>query len=543
MADSKIYKQIESTAALNPPGTYSFSPTSFLTYYNDLTLAQDPLAAYFIPLSTVAQRSLNPKIFAIGVIPPSVSLTGNLLDRSSTINSILSADPTYTGTVSGISADRSTYVRELLEWACSPPQGRSENDPIYQEVVEGRDQGASQKSYSSCGDLPNWMLYSLGVRTDYVNRAENGGWKEGQNISKLAFSPVAAQITPDTQYSAGDTVVIYSEANGSDAHALVVISQQGNKLETAEYGQPGGAIRNRTVTLKDGVPYMGKRQMQKILPLKDVLADAESKGQLGDVRLPNGVLTSVKADGPTSKWDGDLADTARKQQQKLANTPLTPDEVGKAFLAAQQAQISAIKATLDAMANTPPLRMLVNPKSFSIKGDKIASDGNWGRNGPIIEHWGDNQDKISASGKVAGYYAIDIMQAGGPGLTRMARNYSQSWQNLQSLYLFYKNNGALYTQDYAAPGTGQTNLALMGSIYIYYDNILYIGSFDNFNLSEADTGPFSVEYSYDFTIRAAFLMDQPDTAQTYGRVNVPNSAAALQTSAPPQILDGANGPF
>jgi hypothetical protein len=195
------------------------------------------------------------------------------------------------------------------------------------------------------------------------------------------------------------------------------------------------------------------------------------------------------------------------------------------------------------MANSPPLRMLVNPKSFSVKGEKIVADGNWGRNGPIIEHWGNNQDKISASGKVTGFYAVSVEDAGGPGLTRMARNFSQAWQNFQSLYLFYKNNGALYTKDFAS-GNNQVNLSLVGSIYIYYDNILYIGSFDNFSISEEDSAPFSMDYSYDFTVRAAFLLDQPDTL-TYGTTPIPNAAPLIQTTSAvnPQTLTGINGPF
>jgi len=574
MPDPKVYAQIESTADFNPPGTYAFSPSTFLTYYNDLTVAEDPLAAYYIPLSAVAQRGVNPKLFAIGVIPPAVNLTGNLLDRklSSTASTAVDdattgAGQTYVGTVAGVAADRSTYIKDMVDWATNPPKGRSTSDPTYQTVVEGRNNDTN-KAYSSCGELPQWMLYNLGVRSDIINRVENtdATYKPGQNSTNLAFNRLSKGISSKTQYNTGDTIFIWNKPTAHDLHTIVVLSQTvdsgGNvtQLKTGEYGQPGGNEFTRDITYKnsdgdivpagtpDSTPFMGERQIQRILPLASVLADAAKKGQLvDDIRLPNDAQNGVAADGKSTAWTGDKADAARKQQQKLANTPLIADAAGQAFQAAQRAQYLAVKGALDAMANSPPLRMLVNPKSFSVKGEKIVSDGSWGRNGPIIEHWGNNQDKISASGKVSGFYAVSIEDAGGPGLTRMARNFSQAWQNFQSLYLFYKNNGALYTKDFAS-GSNQVNLALVGSIYIYYDNILYIGSFDNFSLSEDDAAPFSMDYSYDFTVRAAFLLDQPDTL-TYGRVTdpnagstVPNSASLIQTTsaANSQTLLGAD---
>ena len=101
-----------------------------------------------------------------------------------------------------------------------------------------------------------------------------------------------------------------------------------------------------------------------------------------------------------------------------------------------------------------------------------------------------------------------------PGLSRMTRNYSASYQNLLSLYLIYRNNGGIWTKDYTSQGvvqgdifTYRTNLAVVGSVYIYYDNIMYVGSFDNFSISESDDSPFSLEYNFSFTVRAWFLLD------------------------------------
>jgi len=160
---------------------------------------------------------------------------------------------------------------------------------------------------------------------------------------------------------------------------------------------------------------------------------------------------------------------------------------------------------LEGMKRLPPLRLLVNPQQFFVKGSKIVTDGNWSRYGPIIEHWGDEQDVISASGKVAAFYTAQT------GLTRAARQFSASWRNFQSLYLLYKNNGGVYLKD-PFDTTGQSKrLTYVGSIYIYYDGILYVGSFTNFNITEEDSAPYTVSYSFEFQVRAAFILDRPDS--------------------------------
>jgi hypothetical protein len=97
----------------------------------------------------------------------------------------------------------------------------------------------------------------------------------------------------------------------------------------------------------------------------------------------------------------------------------------------------------------------------------------------------------------------------------MARNYSTSYQNFLSLYLIYRSNGGIWTTDTttASPQAGTqpspVNLYLqtVGSVYLYYDHILYVGAFDNFTISEADEAPFSLEYSFTFTVRAWFELD------------------------------------
>jgi hypothetical protein len=171
----------------------------------------------------------------------------------------------------------------LLQHACGL-HGRGENDPFYQIVTEGRDSGMFQKTYSSCGDLAHWLHFRLGVRTSWVNRREHKGWTSGLNVSKLAFSSVALVMTPETRHNfeSGDVGVIWSNKGGTDAHVFVVRepgwSGQASAptLHTAEYGQPGGALKTRQYV----AGKIGTRILQRVLPLPDVLQTAKASGLL-----------------------------------------------------------------------------------------------------------------------------------------------------------------------------------------------------------------------------------------------------------------------
>ncbi|MFZ5890638.1 MAG: hypothetical protein ACOY0T_06165 [Myxococcota bacterium] len=166
-----------------------------------------------------------------------------------------------------------TFATELLHYACGKwSGGRSEADSIYREITEGRDVGAAQRTYSSCGDLAHWLLFRMGCRSAFVNRKEHLGWKTGANVSSLAFCKLAEDALPDDVYKAGDILIIWSRADTTDAHVMIALEHLPPKLISAEYGQPGGAIREHTLSTPGVV---GKRKIHKVLRLMRVLEDAE----------------------------------------------------------------------------------------------------------------------------------------------------------------------------------------------------------------------------------------------------------------------------
>jgi hypothetical protein len=204
------------------------------------------------------------------------------------------------------------------------------------------------------------------------------------------------------------------------------------------------------------------------------------------------------------------------------------------FQGNQNNEARSTAEAIERMKATPPLRMLVNPSSFKVSKEKVISDGTWTRTGNIIHHWGDNQDKIEGSGKVAAFFTSEIGMST-LGLNRSARNWSKGYQNFLSLYLLYRNNAAIYATD---PGAkDRTFISLVGSIYIYYDGTLYIGSFDSFNITEDAGAPFTLEYSFSFTVRAWYLLDRPDpeATRTYGNATY-GGLTELPTKGDPKVI-------
>lgn len=173
------------------------------------------------------------------------------------------------------------FVRLLVPYACGA-EGRSETDPIYQEVTEGRDTGAYRAMYSSCGDLAHWLYCRLGLTSPWVNRAELGHYRVGMNVSNIAYHPKAITPASDALYATGDVLVIWSRHDTTDSHVIVVLDHQPPFLYTGEYGQPGGALKTRQVNAITGRPRIGTRFIQRLLPLAAALELADRAGELSE---------------------------------------------------------------------------------------------------------------------------------------------------------------------------------------------------------------------------------------------------------------------
>lgn len=586
--DPKIYADIEATADYYSPRTYAGGEGgvgALLSFYHDLEMHPDNLGDSFIPLTTA--RTRNPqasKVFAIGVLPPAANVTGRILDRSATYRQgetpTPGAEPNATpeqvqatekqassvgtgGDCPAALAEQFMAQKQAIEntialWAGPEdylPDGTLKPGVRAHFMANTHCEETVKAFFRECGITD--PRFQISGKTDdrgmmFVNWTDENGKKRGG-----ANTAPWVQLGMETgAWVSGDSPEMPQRGDGvyawtgkwvgemwvdgtnplaqslgvtSYKHSFVVLEVNGNTVKSANGGAVGQGILGGTET------WYKREANGKNSWFTRGFKERRVEGWTSYSKLPKdgAPVTGDAGAGDWKKEGADDAQQAQKEKEKTDASEINTSTLGDKLLAKQRQQIAEAQAAIEAMKNTPPLRLLVNPKQFAVKGAKIVQDGNWGRNGPITEHWGNDQDKISASGRVAGFFALDANNAVGPGLTRAARHFSASWANLMSLYLFYKNNGGLYLRDHMSVSPEMKNLAMMGSIYIYYDNILYIGSFDSFNLTEAEETPFTADYNFEFTVRAAFLLDRPDTRYDITYSSSQKSAALVAAGTTP----------
>jgi len=174
-------------------------------------------------------------------------------------------------------------AKDLLFTACeNAPLG----SPIYEAVTDGR----QRKGYSSCGYLAHWMLFHLGVRLPWINRAEHLGWHVGENVMRLTRRPIgsnelATKPTPDTIFTPGDVIVV-NAFTPATTHVSVVYSYDAatRAMTTGDYGQPHGCFRHTPVQLRNHKLMRGAREIHSHLRLADVLLAAEEHSRLEAIR-------------------------------------------------------------------------------------------------------------------------------------------------------------------------------------------------------------------------------------------------------------------
>lgn len=165
-----------------------------------------------------------------------------------------------------------------------------------------------------------------------------------------------------------------------------------------------------------------------------------------------------------------------------------------------QPQLQALKQQIDLIRNMPPLVMLINPDEFTRSYERSIDDSSKGRQKNIVHMWLERPITISSRGKTAAQYTLNADSTG--GITHRNRIHSLSYLNLMSLVGIYRNNGQIYTGPSSGYGEDSIGVPVISmSIFIYYDHHLYIGSFDDFEVSDSAEAPFNLNYSFKFTVR------------------------------------------
>ncbi len=143
-------------------------------------------------------------------------------------------------------------------WVCGGTTGRAKTDPVYQMVVEGRDNPSTYAIFSSCAERPMAKLWRFGCRRTFVNREERTpaprDWKSGVNISNMhdlskgspCMFAINAQghrfaVAPGAGWvpMVGDELLIWNHPLGKDAHALGIVTFDGALATTSNYGSSG----------------------------------------------------------------------------------------------------------------------------------------------------------------------------------------------------------------------------------------------------------------------------------------------------------------
>ena len=190
-----------------------------------------------------------------------------------------------------------------------------------------------------------------------------------------------------------------------------------------------------------------------------------------------------------------------------------PAEVGKSE--ANQAAVSDLTQALDVivqlnrMLATPALTLLINPEQLQITYAKKQQYQDRNRFNYIFQSWGEEQVRLSVNGKSPAFVVGSGERPNEDGQLPNISGYqyvskldSAGWQNLMSLFTFYRNNGYIY--DTAGRPRSEAHL-FIGSIEIEYDQWVYVGQFENFTYQYEETKQHgAIAFSFEFVASQVF---------------------------------------
>lgn len=417
----------------------------------------------------------------VGGIP---STPGELQRSQTTISKEQMKTAVYNELVRrGLSAERATF---LTPYICS------------QAATEIKYDGANGGQFSTFNfNIGNVHAGSSGKYRDPAGPKDPSNWAVPPTPPKGGAYALGTDTEKGVPYP-----VYFKAADSLEAGVSNFIGTlAGAYPKTLQANSPAEYVAALRPDLNGGPP----NKAYFTAPVEDYERGVRAKltwfgGKVDPNAKPSIVNSGTNANVPLTNFD--IRSMAAGATNTNENDPLA-DKLGRNIRVdntrqeAVRKQNAAINAQIDQMDQTPSLLMLVNPKDFK-KAYAHKRDIVTARRGPQVHIWTEEPVKISCSGKSAAQYALNQTKDG--GLTGTQRIYSLSYQNLMSLFSIYKNNGHIYTDD--SFGEGNSGIRhLAAAVFIYFDGIIYIGSFDNFSLPDSADSPFNMEYSFSFTVR------------------------------------------
>jgi hypothetical protein len=209
---------------------------------------------------------------------------------------------------------------------------------------------------------------------------------------------------------------------------------------------------------------------------------------------------------------------------------------------ANQAAVSDLIQAMDVIVqlnrvlDTPPLTLLVNPQSLAISYAKKQSYQDRNRFNYIFQSWGEEQVRLSVSGRSAGFVA-GSRGRGEPGRTATVSGYqwvskwdSAAWQNMMALFAFYRNNGYIYDTSGSPPSEAHL---FAGHIELSYDQWVYLGNFDSFDYSYDEGQQHGgVTFNFDFTVSFMFDRGQDSAVRPFDAPPTPTPSSTSSRRVP-----------
>jgi len=349
----------------------------------------------------------------------------------------------------------------------------------------------------------------------------------GANLEVRNFSPFTLRVLPPLIYLANPAWLTGTEANQIDP-----VTGKPVAIQLGLVGNAGvGNLANFEKSLSEAKKTKGT----------DHLTNAD--GSTPPPVVTGGYLTKKPVGG-----------AAGGTNPATASKPAITDMVVARDIANQ----------LERILKVPPLTLFINPTSFQIQYTKIQQYSDRTRFGLIRQEWGEEQPKLTISGRIGAYltgspamadtYSMDLfngsnsgmgpagVSAGlskgstpgqgasnrGTGVQFANKRNSAAWQQLMALFTFYKNNGYIYDNI-----TASNAHHLVGCIAIDYDNWTYIGNMDTFSwgYEEAQQGG-GIEFQVAFTV--VQMYDKHDAAKS-------KAIAPLKGPIPNQYDDRHDG--
>lgn len=229
---------------------------------------------------------------------------------------------------------------------------------------------------------------------------------------------------------------------------------------------------------------------------RGALANAEYMGSLyqgGNASYQEVIVKGMP--DPQVNQSGDGAQLVAKDGE----TPL--GKLGSPSIADLNTALD-IALQLSVIANTPPLVLLVNPTSLNMRWTKIQNFSDRTRFGYVFQAWGEEQPRLSITAKSGAFYSR------GRGVQMASRRDSAAWQNLMSLFAFYKNNGYIHDT------VGRSNAHhFVGGLSIHYDGWIYYGNMESLSYAHEETNQLGgVVFSMEFVV--SMMVDSSKSSQT-----------------------------